>query len=114
MTSEKRKGGRPAKAIKRDFSTGIRYTKQELLIVKAKANDAGLKITVYIRESSVTGHVIARLTQDEKMQLRALSGIANNLNQMAKKAHQEGLVKAAISFEKELAELERILGRAGG
>lgn len=111
METRNTKGGRPKKAIRRDLPTGVRFTEQEYSIVKNKAEAAGYKLTVYIRQVAINGHVIARISGEEKQQLKALAGIANNINQMAKKAHQEGLVKAAIAFEHIMTDLEMILGR---
>lgn len=108
----KSKGGRPEKAIKRDAATGIRFTEAEYEIVQSKAKISGCKLTVYIREMSLNGHVQARLSTEEKGQIKSLAGIANNVNQLAKKAHQEGLVKAAISFEETLNILEQIIAKA--
>lgn len=114
MESKINKGGRPKKAIKRISVTGVRFTNQEFSIIKNKAQTAGLKHTVFIRQMAIHGHVIARITTEERQQIIALVGIANNINQMAKKAHQEGLVKSAISFEQLLLKIELILGRVKG
>ena len=105
------KGGRPKKVIRRESGTGVRFTKSEYFIVKQKAIKAGLKITVYIRSMAVEGQVLARLNATEKQELKLLVGIANNINQMAKRAHQEGLLKALYFFEKTRNELDQILNR---
>lgn len=70
-----------------------------------------MKITAYIRLMAIEGKVLARLTETEKQQLKMLVGIANNINQMAKKAHREGLLKALLFFEKIRNELDQILNR---
>ena len=106
---EKHSGGRPKKAIKREATTGIRFTKAEYFIVKQKAKKAGYKITQYIRVVSVEGHVIARLSQAEKEMIFQLIGMANNLNQIAKKANQAGVLTAMLQFEKYRDEIDRIL-----
>lgn len=111
MNSRKGKGGRPKKSIRRESATGVRFTKSEYFIVKQKAIKAGLKITVYIRSMAVEGQVLARLNETEKQELKMLVGIAHNINQMAKRAHQEGLLKALYLFEKTRNELDQILNR---
>lgn len=112
MDNVKTKGGRPKKTIKRKAATGIRFTEMEYHIVKNKAASAGLKLTVYVRQMAIQGHVYARLTGEEKQQIKALAGIANNINQMAKKANAEGLLKTSAVFLSLLQQLEEILGRA--
>ena len=105
----KHKGGRPVKAIKREAATGIRFTKSEYFLVKHKASKAGLRITQYIREMAVEGKVLPRLTPEERDQVRQLVGMANNLNQLAKTAHQEGILKAMFYFDKYVKELDGVL-----
>lgn len=111
QTYQKKSGGRPKKLIKREAGTGVRFTKSEYFIVKQKASKAGLKITPYIRTMAIEGQVLARLNSEEKQLLKQLTGMANNVNQMAKKAHQEGLLKAFFFFEKTRAELDNFLNR---
>ncbi len=111
MNQEKHSGGRPKKAIKREAATGVRFTKSEYFIVKQKAKKAGYKITQYIRIMALEGHVTARLNPTEKELIPQLIGMANNLNQLTKKAHQESLLTALLFFEKYRDELDRILNR---
>jgi selenophosphate synthase len=101
MESEKRHaGGRPKKVIKRESATGVRFTKAESFVVKQKALKAGMRVTNYIREMALNGSVTARTNEEERHFIRQLIGISNNLNQLTKKAHQEGLLIAVMHFEK--------------
>jgi len=101
MESEKRKSnGRPKQVIKRESATGIRFTKAEYFVIKQKASKAGICITTYIRQTALNGKVIARMSEEERHFVRQLIGISNNLNQLTKKAHQEGLLTAVLLFEK--------------
>lgn len=111
MNEEKHSGGRPKKVVKREAATGVRFTKAEYFIVKQKANKAGYRITQYIRIMALEGQVIARLNPTEKELIPQLIGMANNLNQLTKKAHQESLLKALLLFEKYRVELDWILNR---
>ena len=96
----KYKGGRPRKVVRREIIKGIRFTKAEYYIVKQKALKAGIKICFYIRETALNGKVISRLNEEERLFVRQLIGMANNLNQLTKKGHQEGLLTAVLLFEK--------------
>ena len=101
MEGERRKcGGRPKQSIKRESATGVRFTNAEYFIIKQKASKAGMRITTYIREMALHGKIIARMNDDERQFVSQLIGISNNLNQLTKKAHQEGLLTAVMHFEK--------------
>jgi hypothetical protein len=95
----KHKGGRPRKAIHKTV-TSLRLTKTERYIIKNKASKAGLRVTAYIRQMAINGKVTARLNDEERQFVRELVGIANNLNQLTKKGHQEGILTAVLLFEK--------------
>jgi hypothetical protein len=113
MTSEiikiKHKGGRPRKLVKREITKGIRFTKAEYYIVKQKASKAGTKICFYIREIALNGKIISRLNEEERLFVRQLIGMANNLNQLTKKGHQESLLTAVLMFEKYKNHIDEIL-----
>jgi len=96
----KHKGGRPKKASTRKIVKGIRYTTVEYFVVKQKAARAGMAISIYIRQMSMTGKLTARLNEEERQFVRQLIGMANNLNQLTKKGHQEGFITAVLMFEK--------------
>ena len=94
------KGGRPKKMVKREIIKGIRFTKAEYYVVKQKALKSGTKICFYIREMALNGKIISRLNEEERLFVRQLIGMANNLNQLTKKGHQEGLITSVLMFEK--------------
>ena len=95
----KHKGGRPRKPVNRTV-TSLRLTKVELYVVKSKAAKVGLPVTAYIRQMAINGKLTSRLNEEERQFVRELVGIANNLNQLTKKGHQEGLLSAVLMFEK--------------
>ncbi|MDQ6755313.1 MAG: plasmid mobilization relaxosome protein MobC [Bacteroidota bacterium] len=95
----KHKGGRPRKAVNRTV-TSLRLTKMELYVIKSKAAKAGLRVTAYIRQMAINGKLTARLKEEERHFVRELVGMANNLNQLTKKGHQEGLLTSVLMFEK--------------
>jgi hypothetical protein len=104
MTSEetltKHSGGRPKKPVKRDIIKGIRFTKSEYYVVKQKASKAGIRISLFIRQTAINGKAQPLLDEEERQFVRQLVGMANNLNQLTKKGHQEGLLTAVLMFEK--------------
>src|SRR5450432_3668612 len=94
-----KKVGRPKKLIVQDRTTGIRFSKTEYFIVQEKAKKAGLKMTVYIRQLAIEGKIISRLTMEEKLNIRDLIGQSNNINQIARACHTEGVLRALFYFE---------------
>lgn len=111
QTQIKHREGRPKKIVKKDTITGVRLSKIEYYVVKAKASKAGLGITVYIREMALNGEVIARLSDEERQFVREIIGMSTNINQMTRKAHQEGLLKAMLFFETYRTQLDELLQR---
>ncbi len=87
----KHKGGRPRKETKKEIIKGMRFSKVEYNLVKIKAQNAGMKVTVYIRQMALQRKITAGLNDEEKHFVRQLIGMANNLNQLTKKAHQESV-----------------------
>lgn len=118
MISEERKikhsGGRPTKSVKRDIIKGIRFSKIEYYVVKQKASRAGKNITSYIRHVSLQQKIQTALNEEERRFVRQLIGIANNLNQLTKKAHQEGLQEILIVFEQYKKLMDELLEKLHG
>ena len=106
---KKGKGGRPEKSVKRQKIISIRFTKTEHFIVSGKAEKARLSLSDYIRESAIHTIVKAKLNEEERHFFRQLTGISNNLNQLTKLAHQQGLFTALMHFEKELKQIDELL-----
>jgi hypothetical protein len=103
--------GRPKKDVKKQVVTAVRFTKTEYFVVKQKASKAGLRVTVYIRQMALQGQVISKMNDEERQFVRDLVGMSNNINQLAKKAHQEGLLKALLLFERYRDQLDLLLQR---
>ena len=51
---------------------------------------AGVTLGEYIRNMAINGNITAHLTPEDVKLIRSLSGMANNLNQLAKRANQAG------------------------
>ena len=105
-TINKHPGGRPKKPVRKESATGVRFSKAEYFIVRQKALKAGLKVTAYIRQMAVEGKVNAAMSEEERQSVRQLAGMANNLNQLARKAHEEGLMKAMVMFRSFIEKLD--------
>ena len=109
VSTKKKKAGRPAKLIKKEIRACIRFSKSEYFIIKEKAAKAGANASEYIRQVCINGHVKNRLREEERQFVRQLIGMANNLNQIAKCCHEEGLLRGMSYFENYRNHLDEIL-----
>jgi len=98
VTERKKRAGRPTKSVKKELRATVRFTRPEYFIVTEKAAQAGLTPSAYLRQVAIQGRVMARLTDEDKQDIRTIVGMANNINQIAKCCHQEGAVKASLYF----------------
>lgn len=89
---KKSTGGRPVKAVKRENQIRVRLTKTEHYLIDEKAKKAGMNISEWFRRSAVKSKILIRISTDDLKVLRTLAGMANNLNQLTKLAHQQGLL----------------------
>lgn len=107
----KKTPGRPKKVVKRELTSGIRLTKSEAFIIREKAQKSGLSFTNYMRKMAINGEARARFTEEERHFARALIGVSNNLNQLVKLGHQEGLLSATLHFQKYRDQVDELLTR---
>lgn len=91
------KGGRPKKgaAEKQLYTITFKTDTKGKYSLKAKAGKAGLTQSEYIRRSIRDSRVVERLTPEHLKHIRALTGMANNINQIARTANAAGYPKAA-------------------
>lgn len=107
------KGGRPksAKGKARTKTMSTRLTLAEWKAVMKRIADAGKKPSHFLRELLMSGKVIAARTQEDRRQIRMLEGGCNNLNQLAKLAHQQGFPKTKSKIMDLLDEFNKIIAR---
>ena len=105
----KKKAGRPVKIVKRQIRKTIRFTGSEFFIIKENAAKAGVKPAEYIRQTAIYATIKSRLTQEERLAVKALIGMANNINQIAKACHREGLLQAMVYFESYRKQVDEVL-----
>ena len=89
---QRNKGGRPIKKIKRESHIRVRLTSSEHFLISEKSTKAGMRISDWFRRSALRSKVLSRMSADDLKNLRMLSGMANNLNQLTRLAHSQGLL----------------------
>jgi hypothetical protein len=110
----KHEGRRQKNANNRVVNKRILFTETEYSIVEQNASRAGIKISSYIRQMALTGKITPRLNEEERHFVTQLIGMANNLNQLTKLGHQDGLVTAAMMFEKYRNQIDELLKKFNG
>lgn len=101
---ENTRQSRQTRRENKDKTIPLRVTQRQYVMIKSKANLAGLSVSAYLRKLG-TGHPVeARFDKDEK---RNLQGIGTNLNQLAAFANKGFFYQKPIT--EVLEELKRIL-----
>ncbi len=86
------KGGRPEKldGEKMKYKVTVKMSTVEYHSLIGKSKEAGITQSEFIRRSIMNTTVVQRLTPELNAEIRKLSGMANNLNQIARKANALG------------------------
>lgn len=87
-----KKSGRPTKELaeKRSYMVSIKLDTREYYSLKAKADSARMSRSEYVRQCIAGSKIYPRLTPEMNDYIRKLSGMGNNLNQIARRANTEG------------------------
>ena len=109
VKKERAKGGRPIKIIKKESGIRVRLSKTERYLISEKAKKAGLKISDWVRQAAKSAKISSRFSVDEMNTIRKLTGMANNLNQMTKLAHQQGLLVIQQKCRELLSQIDDVL-----
>ena len=86
------RNGRPAKsaAEKKVYKVSLKMATEEYYSLKSKARLAGITLSEYVRQVIRKSEVKQRLSPEHLEYIRQLSGMANNINQFARKANAAG------------------------
>lgn len=107
--SVKNKGGRPRLKVRRDKELRIRVNTNEIFLIRSKAREAGMRTSTWIRQAAKTAKVAPRWTVEQMQLLRMLSGMANNLNQLANQANSGKLLFVARKCDTLLIEIDQTI-----
>ena len=107
---QSRKIGRPVKEKEKlSVSINLKLTEEDYKSVREKAERLGMRATQYAREMTLKGGIKSRFTLEELDLMRKLSGMANNLNQLTKKAHTDGFQQAGMNVYYLFCEIKTLL-----
>ena len=92
---------------KRSDFVGYSMTDYETLRIRScKANR---RLAEYIRESALKSEVVQPRTETDMKEFRTLVGMANNLNQLTKMAHQDSIIYLYSPIDKLLVEITNVI-----
>ena len=90
---QKNKGGRPTKTLseKRKYQVLLRLNTMEYYTLLGKAREASITRTEFLRRLIAKAEVKSRIKPEEMQLIRTVSGMANNLNQIAHRLNAFGI-----------------------
>ena len=111
IKTEYKKGGRPTKgaAEKKKYRITVKLTTEDYYTLKGKAKNTGISMSEFVRKVLEKGNVIERLTVEQADFIRKLSGMANNLNQLAHRTNVEGFHAVAPFHKIIIGKIDEIL-----
>ena len=94
------KGGRPqlSASQKKKYKVDVKMSTEDYYTLKSKADSAGMTKSEYIRQCIHNSSVRERLKPEDQKIIRQLCGMANNLNQIARKANAQGYNNARDEY----------------
>lgn len=93
-------GGRPTKKLgeKRAYIVNVKLDTAEYISLKSKSKSAGISRSDFVRQCIAGSKICPRLTPELNDYIRKLSGMGNNLNQIARRANAEGYINARSEY----------------
>lgn len=107
------KGGRPVKsaAEKLKYRITVKMATEDYYLLKSKAKSVGISPSEFVRGCIRNGEVKERLTKEHCDHIRKLCGMANNLNQLARKANAEGYTSVFVPCRTLMIEIDNLVNR---
>ncbi len=107
------KAGRPVKGVteKLKYRITVKMATEDYYLLKSKAKSAGVSASEFIRGCITQGGVKERLSKEHGDFVRKLCGMANNLNQLARKANAEGYASVFITCRTLMIEIDNLVNR---
>ena len=110
---EKKLGGRPklANYQKRTKCFRVMFTENDYIYIQSKAEQAGLSVNEFCHQAAMDCQVCQRISPEMVSAIRDLSGIANNVNQIAHQMHTSGLEAVKQQCFSIISEVGRIINQ---
>ena len=108
---KKKPKGRPTVADARRLSKAVtvKFSKIDYETLRTRSRKANRRLAEYIRESAMKSEVVQPRTEADMKEYRTLVGMANNLNQLTKMAHQDSVIYLYSPIDKLLVEITNVI-----
>lgn len=109
------RGGRPRKeeTEKLKYRVAVKMTPSDYFRLLTQAHQTGVSPSEYMRECFRNGFVKERLSEEHAGYVRQLCGMANNLNQLARKANIGGFGEVYWDCKMAVARIHELISRIG-
>ena len=109
--NKKKSKGRPTVADARRLSKAVtvKFSKIDYELLRTRSRKTNRRLAEYIRESALQSEVVQPRTEADLKEYRTLVGMANNLNQLTKMAHQDGIIYLYSPINNLLGEITNII-----
>ena len=108
---KKKPKGRPTIADARRLSKAVtvKFSKTDYETLRTRSRKANRRLAEYIRESALQSEVVQPRTEADLKEYRTLVGMANNLNQLTKMAHQDSIIYLYSPIDRLLGEITSVI-----
>ena len=109
----KKPGGRPKLASyqKRTRCFRVMFNENDYIYIQSKAEQAGLSVNEFCHQAAMDCQISQRISPELVSAIRDLSGIANNVNQIAHQMHIHGLEAVSQHCITIITEISRIIAQ---
>ena len=87
----------------------VMFTENDYIYIQSKAEQAGLSVNEFCHQAAMDCLVCQRISPEMVSAIRDLSGIANNVNQIAHQMHTYGLETVKQQCFSIISEISRII-----
>ena len=111
MIQDRAKGGRPKKELgkKKTYRINVKLETGEYYSLLAKVKKASSNVSEFVRNCLSTGYIKERLSVEQADSIRKLSGMANNINQLAYRANVQGYSMVRDECEMLMERIDNLL-----
>ena len=113
MTFTKRKKAPPGATEKsgKSYVVSVRLNEEQYHTVQENCRKSGRKLSDFWRHALLNAKVTAVATPDDMAILRQIGSMANNLNQLARKANAEGYASVFVPCRTLMIEIDNLVNR---
>ena len=111
LRKNRNNNGRPKLPMseKKNYKVTVKFATSEYYSLKSKTRQAGMTISEFIRLAIQSCSVKERLNPSHVKHISQLSGMADNLNQIAKRANQVGYVAVRHEHNSLIKEIDNVI-----